>query len=152
MLPLLGAMAGGSFLSNLYQQFNPTARRYKRDQDALEKYRANAALENVLRQEEQAGEDQPYEQAQLRQGLAARRFGKSKDPMDIGNQAIGRLTRSQARQMAAIKSAKGEAYRGLSLIRQKRKYEKRMMPFQLLGMAQNSFSNLAPFMGGGKDK
>lgn len=140
----LGLM-GGSLLGKLYSQFNPTARKYKKLQDRHEKARAQAALEDVQAQEEEMREEHPREQALMRQSLAARRFGKSRDPMDIGNQQIGRLTRAQARQAAALGRSKADAQRGLSLIKQRRKYEKRMMPLNILGMAQESFGQMGSF-------
>lgn len=148
----LGLM-GGSLLGQLFSRYSSTGRKYKRAQDAAEKARAQAALADVQAQEQQMLEDQPYEQAMTRQGFAARRFGKSSDPMDIANQGMRRLTNSQARQLAAVRRNKGLAHRGLSLIKQRRKYEKRMMPWEILGSMQSSLAGAAPFFGsfGGKD-
>lgn len=129
LLPLLGGLMGGSLLLNLWNKFNPSARKLQAEQEAAQKYRSQAALADV-EDEYRWNRDveNPRQRAMLRQTNAARGFGKSKDKMDIGNQQMSYLTRAQAREMAALRRNREMARRGLSVIRRQSAYNRRMMP------------------------
>lgn len=137
-------VGGASLLGSLWGRFNPTVRKLKKMEHNYEKARQYAALAGIKDEQRFRKEEDPRERALLKQSLFGRGLGKS----SIYDQDMARLTKAQARQRAALKRQKGIVYGGLSLIRQRRKYERRMLPMQIWGDIQGAASSAAPFLGG----
>lgn len=119
-----------ALLFDLYNQFNPARRRYQKAEYGLEKARAHAALDQTNREIGFRQLEDPREQAEMRQSLAARGLGKS----SIADQNKGRLTDMQARRMAALGDQRNLQERGLSLIRKQRRLNRRQQWFDIAGM------------------
>ena len=128
----------------LWKGYNPGAIRLRRQQYGLEKARAHAALEGTQSDIAFRGTEDPREQAALRQSLAGRGLGKS----SIAQQDTARLSDMQARRMAALQSQQGIQERGLSLIRRTRKYQRRMMPFDIFGLVSQQAEQVGSVMAG----
>lgn len=111
--------------------FTKSARKYNKAAYRYEKARGQAALNQVNRAIESREQENPREQAMLKQSMFARGLGKS----TIAAQDTARLTANQARAMAALQEQRGLAERGLSLIRKRRKLGRRMAPFEMLDAA-----------------
>lgn len=116
-------------LFDLYNQYNPARRRYQKAEYSLEKARAQAALDQTNREIGFRQLEDPREQAEMRQSLAARGLGKS----SIADQNKGRLTDMQARRMAALGDQRNLQERGLSLIRKQRRLNRRQQWFDIAG-------------------
>ena len=110
---------------DIYKSF--ANRRQEKMASGLEKYRAKAALAGIQSEREFRALEDPREQAELRQSLAGRGLSKS----SIATQNTARLTDIQARRNAALAMQHESARRGLSLIRKRRKFARRMFPIDL---------------------
>lgn len=102
-------------------------RRQDKMSSSFDKWRAQAALENADSEIGFRQLEDPREQSLLKQSMFGRGLGKS----TINDQAKARLTDIQARRMAALSRQREEARRGLSLIRKRRKFSRRMFPFNM---------------------
>ena len=115
---------------DLYNQFNPARRRYQHQEFSNEQARAQAAL-NATRSEIGFRQlEDPREQAQLRQDLAARGLGNS----SISAQNTARQQDIQARRMAALRSQEDLGNRGLSLLHKQRRLNRRQQWFDIATM------------------
>ena len=123
-------------------------RRQAKMASGYEKARAQAALDQTNSEIGFRGLEDPREQAQMRQELAARGLGKS----SISDQNRARLTDIQARRMAALGRQKAIEEHGLSLIRKRRKYARRIFPLQLLSQSIEAGKEIASAAPGGKQE
>lgn len=111
---------------------------------ALEKQRAQAALDSVEREQGFRALEDPREQAQLRQSMFARGLGKS----SVATQEGSRLTDIQARRNAALASQRDLAASGLTLIRRQRRYARRQLPFEIANPFVAQAKQAASMIGG----
>ena len=131
---------------DLFKMFSD--RRQAKMASGYEKARAQAALDQTNDEIGFRGLEDPREQAQMRQELAARGLGRS----SIADQNRARLTDIQARRMAALNRQKGIEEHGLSLIKRRRKHARRIFPLQLLSQAVEAGKEISTGAPGGSQQ
>ena len=145
-LPLI--LGGVSLAAQIMSKYSPAAMKLQKRQSSLERAQAAANLMDLDSEIEFRQTEDPREQSLLKQSMFGRGLGKS----TINDQARARLTDIQARRMAALQRNREISRQGLSLIRKMRKYRRRMIPLDILGMGAQTFSGFDydKIFGGGK--
>ena len=129
-----GLMAGAGLAYGLLSKYNPAKLRLDRRRERLEKAQLAESYRGAQSDREFRQLEDPREQAELKQSLFGRGLGKS----SIAQRDTARLSDIQSRRMAALQAREEISRKGLSLFRKQRKFNKRMIPLDILGMMISS--------------
>jgi hypothetical protein len=141
-------MAGASLAANLFSKFNSTARRGARGARGLEKARAKAALDSMIGERDRQELSHPREMGILKGSLAGRGLRRNKKQKgDIWKQETDFLKSSHNRERAAIEQQIAIGGKSMSLLHNRNKLRRRMLPLEIWGDIQSAAGAGAEAMG-----